>query len=1085
MTYLNLLGGFNLKHKIPIFITLVLALALIVSVTSMTALAAHDDYSNPNSTAERITLNSADILEIALGIELTEAERDYLAQYGNESISYSDMIPASYVTCAYDEENRVLNVYAQVYEYSTSGGLTKTWTPKAATVGDATAEMALGAGGKYTCEVKNVERDAAATLDVTYTMSFVVSASVLNSLMNKAVSDAPAWDAYAGYLKAKEEYYAAEEAYKAYLVDKSVYEAKLAEYNAYLDDLAEYEADLLVYAEYEAALVQYGVDYSKYLDYLDRVDKYDDALAAYNLYIDKLENAHYLISILDGTAERKTPLNRSIKDAVMGSTVTTVLENRDAIANSISGIDPAVVDKAGVCTDNLRAFYSEYEPLDNARDKYTYYVMNYEKVRDNLVGLFQCLDHLYGSGYVREGVKRKGLTEKFEILLAQLYYTVLTISDDPVSHYGNPNKYYDANYKIDTKSPLKIHYGEEYMTDLGDAKPPEGGYPAEVKKPEPITDVVTEPTKPTAVLRPVAPHVVENPGQAPTEVLRPTSPGAAPATPGALEGNGNLPATVIALISAYKNGEISARAEVTQGERITLEAKASKKAFETDEIVINFYDTNGNLLDTVNVERGSYVEFGGAVPTKREDAAATYTFGGWQDADGTPVDMRAVDCDGATLNLYPFFNADYKFYDVTWIVDGVKTVVKERYGSIPTPPVTPERSDTGTSYYEFSGWNREISPVSSSSVQNLYVATFESKYIMPFSNGMGATITVDGGDYVADCTLSADTSFDLSQLIVRAAGKGAIVLSSTMFNVRFSYTEVLAMAEHGVERVTVYSALSGVQGYSFYVELFDANGDVVNAGIKAAITLPYRIADIPNARAYYFVDGTLTQFKVTLTENALSATVTTGTVYYLNYFYAVDVIANDVVSISVSETSLISGGLVTIDAQAPFGVEIISYYIIKGNGERIDFNGTEFYMPADSVSVGVVYTYLEYTVKFVSGGIVISTATYRYGELPVIPSDPKKSADESYTYDFVGWDAEIVAVTEDATYNALYTATPIPVVPKPEGPVISEEVKEVIVEVVTVGLYALCVFSPLGIVILVKLTRRLVWFIPVKKRRKK
>jgi len=69
-------------------------------------------------------------------------------------------------------------------------------------------------------------------------------------------------------------------------------------------------------------------------------------------------------------------------------------------------------------------------------------------------------------------------------------------------------------------------------------------------------------------------------------------------------------------------------------------------------------------------------------------------------------------------------------------------------------------------------------------------------------------------------------------------------------------------------------------------------------------------------------------------------------------------------------------------------------------------------------------TYIEYTVKFVNeDGSEISSATYHYGDTVVAPEAPTKAEDENYTYEFAGWDKEVVAVTGDATYTATYTAT--------------------------------------------------------------
>ncbi len=1080
--YLILLGGSILKHRIPILITFVLAVVMLLSATSLTALAVHEDHSNPNSTAERVTLDSAEILELALGIELTEAERDYLVAYGGESITYGTKIPTAYVVTAYDEESGTLDVYARAYEYTTASGLKKTWTPKVATLGERSVPLSLGTGNKYVGEIKNVTENEAATLDVLYAMSLTVSAKTLNSLMNKAATDAPKWDAYDGYLKAREEYYTAFAAYEAYLVDKSIYDAKLAEYEVYLGELAEYEADLLEYAEYEAALAVYNSDYAKYLDYLDRLDKYDADLALYNQYLADLETVDYHLSIIYGTTLKHTSLRRSVRNSIMGDMVSQVLENRDAIANELTNIDPAVIDNAGVCTDNLRVFYTEYELLQTTREQYTYYAMNYEKIRDNFIGLFQSLDLLYSNGKIRLALSNQGIKEKYEILLAQLYCIVNTISDDPVSNYYG-TAYYGSTYTISGRTPLAVLEGTLYMEHLHNAAPLEGGYPSEVTMPEQVVDTVDEPTKPTAVLHPVAPDVVDDPGEAPDVVLKPTVPTAVE-PPMTLSDPYTIPDAALSLLTAYRAGEISARTVVTEGVKITIEATASKKIFGTDEIAINFYDAEGALLDTVNVERGSYVEFVGTLPTKAEDEVATYSFVGWQDADGNPVDMQAIECDGATLDLYPTFDILYKTYDVTWIVDGKKTVTKERFGVIPTAPFTPSKGDTGSFFYEFKGWNRELAAVSADPSQNTYTAIFESKFIVPFSNGSGAMITVDGADYILDCTASPDSTFDLSNIVPRAAGKGGITIRTNGYTLKFSYNEVLAMSTQNVVSATVYSAARGVYGYSFYVDLFNSSAEEVS-GIKTSIVLPYTLADPSHARLYYFADDMRTYVKATVTDTSLSATVNSGPVYYVSLFYAVDVIGIDEVKVSVSDNLLTAGSKGTISAEAPEGVEIISYYLVKGSGQRVELDGPEFVMPADSVSVGVVCSYVQYTVKFVSDGTVISVKTYKHGELPEPPPDPKKSTDALYSYEFAGWDAEISAVTADATYNAVYTSTPVPVAPKPVGPQISDKVMDLIVKVLVIAAYGLVVVLPLYVVAVTKFIRRLRWLKPRKKARKK
>ncbi|MCR4804876.1 MAG: S-layer homology domain-containing protein, partial [Clostridia bacterium] len=57
-------------------------------------------------------------------------------------------------------------------------------------------------------------------------------------------------------------------------------------------------------------------------------------------------------------------------------------------------------------------------------------------------------------------------------------------------------------------------------------------------------------------------------------------------------------------------------------------------------------------------------------------------------------------------------------------------------------------------------------------------------------------------------------------------------------------------------------------------------------------------------------------------------------------------------------------------------------------------------------------------------GSVLGTDTLEYGATPS-REGPTKAADEDYTYAFSKWTPDIVAVAADATYTAVYTATPI------------------------------------------------------------
>lgn len=68
--------------------------------------------------------------------------------------------------------------------------------------------------------------------------------------------------------------------------------------------------------------------------------------------------------------------------------------------------------------------------------------------------------------------------------------------------------------------------------------------------------------------------------------------------------------------------------------------------------------------------------------------------------------------------------------------------------------------------------------------------------------------------------------------------------------------------------------------------------------------------------------------------------------------------------------------------------------------------------------------YIEYDITFLDyDGSEISVAYYHYLDEVVIPEDPVRPADNTYTYKFVGWDDDVLKVYGATTYTAVYEAT--------------------------------------------------------------
>ena len=58
-----------------------------------------------------------------------------------------------------------------------------------------------------------------------------------------------------------------------------------------------------------------------------------------------------------------------------------------------------------------------------------------------------------------------------------------------------------------------------------------------------------------------------------------------------------------------------------------------------------------------------------------------------------------------------------------------------------------------------------------------------------------------------------------------------------------------------------------------------------------------------------------------------------------------------------------------------------------------------------------------------NAGDVTKQNQWLYGAVPSYDGTPYKSSDDSYSYEFIGWDKEIVPVTQDVTYTAQFSQT--------------------------------------------------------------
>jgi len=100
-------------------------------------------------------------------------------------------------------------------------------------------------------------------------------------------------------------------------------------------------------------------------------------------------------------------------------------------------------------------------------------------------------------------------------------------------------------------------------------------------------------------------------------------------------------------------------------------------------------------------------------------------------------------------------------------------------------------------------------------------------------------------------------------------------------------------------------------------------------------------------------------------------------------------------------------------------------YVPKGtlNDYKVAYGWKRFFDAGAMSEMGISY----YTITFQNwdGTELLTLSDVEEGTLPVYTAElPTRSEDDGHTYTFIGWTPEIVAAVADATYTAIYEATP-------------------------------------------------------------
>ena len=452
----------------------------------------------------------------------------------------------------------------------------------------------------------------------------------------------------------------------------------------------------------------------------------------------------------------------------------------------------------------------------------------------------------------------------------------------------------------------------------------------------------------------------------------------------------------------------------------------------TPYVTVTFYASDrATVIDVQKVLKGGTVAFGAELPTKAGTSDFEYEFSCWTYEDGSVCDFAAFE---SSVALYPSFD---EIPYVTLVFNGldgsylhsVKVLVgtkAEFVGDIPTKP-----SDIVADYV-FSGWADENG--TSYDISNVTA----SAYLYPAFDTVYKEYELDTN---VDGTGIAQFKVDLSAediygdipaehfISVAASNRAALMIVTEKASVRMPYSMVSAMKSANVSTINVNVEVFE-DGYECAVILKNAEGAIINDALSLTVSILCEDEEFAAAASVSYVDSAEVRRYVTekYENHRITFSAVSGVVYSVFIHYDINISADLPIGINVSTDRAQPGDIVvvTLTEEVPLG-KILEIYYLDSDAQKHVISNTYFIMPDEYVTIGASLTDIVYTVTFISDGKVLAENQYKYGDTVVVPRDPAKQNDETYSYTFSGWSEEVeMIVTGDAIYYAEFSASLIP-----------------------------------------------------------
>ena len=408
--------------------------------------------------------------------------------------------------------------------------------------------------------------------------------------------------------------------------------------------------------------------------------------------------------------------------------------------------------------------------------------------------------------------------------------------------------------------------------------------------------------------------------------------------------------------------------------------------YSCDPCLIRFVNYDGTELESKTMDKGQMPSYTGNTPTKPEDVEFTYEFSGW-----TP---KIVEVKGSAT-----YTATYtpikKSYTITWLNDD-NSLIEEttvEYGKMPTPP-TATKPATAEFTYTFNGWTPGVGMVTGDAT---YTATYKET-----KNSYAITWLKD------DDSLLEETTVEYGKVPEHVAPTKENTAEWTYTFKGWNPTPV------EVTGVATYKATFNAYKNSYTITWKDEEGKEIGSDVLAYGETPkHEDLTKENTAEWTYTFKGWTPSIIDVVGDATYTAVfdqerNKYTIKFVNY----DGSELQSSKVEYGELPKYESGIPTKPADAQD-----TYTFIGWDKDIVEVDGDATYTATFRSDVN------SYTITWLKDdNTLLEETTVEYGKIPTHAAPTKENTAE-WTYTFLGWDPTPVAVTENATYKAQFTAT--------------------------------------------------------------